>query len=96
EGLRVHPDAMRENLALTGGAITSERVATELARVLGSAGAKELLADAASRARAEGRTLASVLAEEPALRDVDITALTDPTHCTGYAGELTDRALERR
>ncbi|MFI7319683.1 3-carboxy-cis,cis-muconate cycloisomerase [Streptomyces venezuelae] len=96
EGLRVHPDAMRENLGLTGGSITSERVAGELARVLGSPAAKELLTDAANRARAEGRTLASVLAGEPALRDVDITALTDPTHYTGYAGELTDRALERR
>ncbi|MFD6433262.1 3-carboxy-cis,cis-muconate cycloisomerase [Streptomyces venezuelae] len=95
-GLRVHPDAMRENLALTGGSITSERVAALLTPVLGTAAAKELLTEAATRAHAEGRTLASILAEEPALRESDVTALTDPAHYTGYAGELTDRALERR
>ncbi|MEW2389202.1 3-carboxy-cis,cis-muconate cycloisomerase [Streptomyces venezuelae] len=95
-GLRVHTDAMRENLARTGGSITSERVAALLTPVLGGTAAKKLLTEAATRAHAEGRTLASVLAEEPALRESDVTALTDPAHYTGYAGELTDRALERR
>ncbi|MET8686944.1 3-carboxy-cis,cis-muconate cycloisomerase [Streptomyces sp. NPDC004732] len=96
EGLRVHPEAMREHLALTGGLIASERVAAELAPVFGRAAAQQLLTGAARRARAEGRTLADVLAEEPALQDIDLAALTDPTHYTGYAGDLTDRALERR
>ncbi|WP_306337092.1 3-carboxy-cis,cis-muconate cycloisomerase [Streptomyces sp. KL118A] len=96
EGLRVHPTAMRGHLRLTGGSIVSERVAAELAPVLGRAAAKELLTRAAGRARAEGRTLADVLAEEPALQDLDLAALTDPAHYTGYAGDLIDRALERR
>ncbi|MEU5778283.1 3-carboxy-cis,cis-muconate cycloisomerase [Streptomyces venezuelae] len=95
-GLRVHTDAMRGNLARTGGSITSERVAALLTPVLGGTAAKKLLTEAATRAHAEGRTLASVLASEPALREFDVTALTDPAHYTGYAGELTDRALERR
>ncbi|WAL99086.1 3-carboxy-cis,cis-muconate cycloisomerase [Streptomyces sp. Je 1-369] len=97
EGLRVHTEAMRENLALTGGLPASERATTVLTSVLGSAAAaKELLTGSARRARAEGRPLAAVLAEEPALRDFDVTALMDPAQYTGYAGELTDRALERR
>ncbi|MEV7192929.1 3-carboxy-cis,cis-muconate cycloisomerase [Streptomyces sp. NPDC093510] len=97
-GLRVHPEAMRAHLGLTGGSIVSERLAVELAPLLGGARAKDLLTRAARRARAEGRTLAEVLTDEPALRDIpltELTELTDPTRYTGYAGELTDRALER-
>ncbi|MFC9126300.1 3-carboxy-cis,cis-muconate cycloisomerase [Streptomyces sp. NPDC057099] len=84
EGLRVRPEAMREHLDLTGGLIVSERLSAELAPVLGRARAKELL----TRLAAEGRPLA----EAPELADVDL----DPTHYTGSAGALTDRALERR
>ncbi|MFK4068385.1 3-carboxy-cis,cis-muconate cycloisomerase [Streptomyces sp. NPDC029674] len=96
EGLRVHPEAMRAHLDLTGGLIVSERLAVELSASLGRAGAKELLTRAAGRARAEGRRLADVLADEPALKDIDLTESTDPTRYTGFAAELTDRALERR
>ncbi|GHC99994.1 3-carboxy-cis,cis-muconate cycloisomerase [Streptomyces violarus] len=84
EGLRVSPGAMREHLDLTHGLIVSERLSAELAPVLGRARAKELL----TRLAAEGRPLA----EAPELADVDL----DPTHYTGSAGALTDRALERR
>ncbi|MCF2537266.1 3-carboxy-cis,cis-muconate cycloisomerase [Streptomyces sp. FB2] len=84
EGLRVRPDAMRANLHLTGGAVVSERLSAELAPELGRARAKELL----TRLAAEGRPLA----EAPELADADL----DPTHYTGSAGALTDRALERR
>ncbi|MEV5976230.1 3-carboxy-cis,cis-muconate cycloisomerase [Streptomyces sp. NPDC052114] len=99
EGLRAHPEVMREHLDLTGGLIVSERLAAELAPLLGRARAKELLTRAARRTRAEGSALADVLAEEPDLKDVGLTALaelTDPTRYTGSAGPLTDRALERR
>ncbi|MFJ7077207.1 3-carboxy-cis,cis-muconate cycloisomerase [Streptomyces sp. NPDC098781] len=84
EGLRVRADVMREHLDLTQGLIVSERLSAELAPVLGRARAKELL----TRLAAEGRPLA----EAPELADVDL----DPTHYTGSAGTLTDRALERR
>ncbi|MEU8953015.1 3-carboxy-cis,cis-muconate cycloisomerase [Streptomyces sp. NPDC048518] len=104
EGLRVHPEAMREHLDLTGGLIVSERLSATLAPLLGRARAKEVLTSAARRTRDEGRTFATVLAEiltelgadEPALKDIDLTELTDPTHYTGAAAALTDRALERR
>ncbi|MGW2687623.1 3-carboxy-cis,cis-muconate cycloisomerase [Streptomyces sp. NPDC001414] len=101
EGLRVHPDAMRRNLDLTRGLVVSERLAAELAAVLGREGARELLTALARRAHAERRPLRDLLAEEAsardsALKDVDLDDLTDPARYTGSAGVLTDRALERR
>ncbi|GAA3772463.1 3-carboxy-cis,cis-muconate cycloisomerase [Streptomyces phyllanthi] len=96
EGLQVHAGTMRRHLDLTHGLIVSERLAAELAPVLGRARAKELLTEAARRTYAEDRSLAELLAEEPELKDLDLTALTDPTRYTGSAGALTDRALERR
>ncbi|WP_405884192.1 3-carboxy-cis,cis-muconate cycloisomerase [Streptomyces sp. NBC_01384] len=95
EGLRVNADAMRAHLGLTHGLIVSERLAVELAPVLGRARAKELLTRAAERAVAENRPLVDVLGEEPELRELDLVDLTDPTRYTGSAGALTDRALER-
>ncbi|MGW0495483.1 3-carboxy-cis,cis-muconate cycloisomerase [Streptomyces sp. NPDC003007] len=84
EGLHVRPEAMREHLDLTHGLIVSERLSAELTPVLGRARAKELL----TRLAAEGQPLAAA----PELAGSDL----DPTHYTGSAGALTDRALERR
>ncbi|WP_338894890.1 3-carboxy-cis,cis-muconate cycloisomerase [Streptomyces sp. TG1A-60] len=98
-GLRVNADAMRRHLDLTHGLIVSERLAAELAPLLGRARARELLTRAAGRAHAENRPLGELLAEERELKDLareDLAALTDPTRYTGSAGALTDRALERR
>ncbi|MYQ39595.1 3-carboxy-cis,cis-muconate cycloisomerase [Streptomyces sp. LamerLS-316] len=96
EGLRVFPSAMRDHLGTTGGLIVSERLATVAAGRVGPARAKEILTGAAGRARDEGRTLAEVLAGEPAFDGLDLAELTDPARYTGSAGLLTDRALERR
>jgi len=96
EGLQVNADTMREHLGLTHGLIVSERLAAELAPVLGRARAKELLTRAARRAVAGNRPLVEVLGEEPELKELDLADLTDPTRYTGSAGALTDRALERR
>ncbi|MFF3877478.1 3-carboxy-cis,cis-muconate cycloisomerase [Streptomyces sp. NPDC001978] len=95
EGLRVHPEVMRQHLDLTHGLIVSERLSAELAPVLGRARAKELLTAIARRTHTEDRTLTELLAEEPELKDVDLDELTDPARYTGSAGALTDRALER-
>jgi 3-carboxy-cis,cis-muconate cycloisomerase len=95
-GLRVDADAMRRHLDLTQGLIVSERLAAELAPVLGRARAKELLTRTAARVHTEARPLADLLAEEPDLKDLDLADLTDPARYTGSAGDLTDRALERR
>ncbi|MDX3643421.1 3-carboxy-cis,cis-muconate cycloisomerase [Streptomyces sp. MB09-02B] len=95
-GLRVNTDVMRRHLDLTHGLIVSERLAAELAPVLGRARAKELLTRTAERVYTEGRPLAELLAEEPELMHLDLADLTDPTRYTGSAGALTDRSLERR
>ncbi|MER5894018.1 3-carboxy-cis,cis-muconate cycloisomerase [Streptomyces sp. NPDC001876] len=96
EGLRVLPAVMRDHLPVTGGLIVSERLAAVAAGRVGRARAGEILAGAARRARDEGRSLADVLAGEPAFAGLDLAALTDPAQYTGAAGPLTDRALERR
>ncbi|MEW2512518.1 3-carboxy-cis,cis-muconate cycloisomerase [Streptomyces sp. NPDC046870] len=95
EGLRVHPAAMRRNLGITRGLIVSERLSAALAPVLGRARAKELLTELARRAHTEDRPLSELLAETGGLEGVDLDELLDPAHYTGFAGPLTDRALER-
>ena len=99
-GLRVHPTRMREHLDLTGGLIVSERLTAVLAPRLGRARARRLLDEVARTSRTTGAALADVLSDalagEPEAKDLDLHALTDPTHYTGAAGALTDRALERR
>jgi 3-carboxy-cis,cis-muconate cycloisomerase len=95
-GLVVRADAMREHLALTGGAIVSERLSAELSAALGRARAKELLGEATRRAASEGRTLADVLRTEPELASTDLAELTDPERYIGAAAALVDRALARR
>jgi 3-carboxy-cis,cis-muconate cycloisomerase len=95
-GLRVHSDTMREHLDLTHGLIVSERLSAELAPVLGRARAKALLTRLAERTYTEGHSLGELLAQEPELKDMDLGDLTDPARYTGSAGDLTDRALERR
>ncbi|MFI2758631.1 3-carboxy-cis,cis-muconate cycloisomerase [Streptomyces echinatus] len=96
EGLRVHPAAMRRNLDATRGLIVAERLSAALSPVLGRARAKELLTELARRAHTEDRPLRELLAEQQELRGVDLDDASDPARCTGFAGILTDRALERR
>ncbi|GAB2806845.1 3-carboxy-cis,cis-muconate cycloisomerase [Streptomyces daliensis] len=100
EGLRVFPYRMHEHLALTDGLIVSERIAAALGPLLGRARAKRLLADASRKAVDEGIALDEALEEEePELRRLlskeRLRDLTDPTHYTGSAPTLTDRALAR-
>ncbi|MEU9063907.1 3-carboxy-cis,cis-muconate cycloisomerase [Streptomyces sp. NPDC048430] len=96
EGLQVFPSAMRSHLGLTGGLIVSERLAAVAAGRVGPARAKEILTEAAGRARDEGGPLSEILAGEAAFEGLDLAELTDPARYTGCAGPLTDRALERR
>ncbi|MFI0512276.1 3-carboxy-cis,cis-muconate cycloisomerase [Streptomyces sp. WSLK1-5] len=96
EGLRVHPDTMRDHLDLTHGLIASERLSAELAPVLGRARAKALLTELAGRTWTEEVSLGELLSREPELKNIDLEEITDPARYTGSAGALTDRALERR
>ncbi len=97
EGLIVRPERMRDNLALTGSQVVSERVSIVLAPMLGKARAKELLSQASIEADQTGRSLADVLAAVPEvaeqLTDGDIKRLLMPESYVGAAGILVDREL---
>lgn len=100
-GLRVFPDRMRDNLALTHGLLTYERLAAALAPAVGRSRAKELLGAAARLATSAGIPLAQALTEtDPAVAELigeaRMRALTDPTAYTGSAPALVDRALVDR
>lgn len=97
EHLHVDTGRIRANLALTAGATQAERVVTALAGDLGRLAAHDLVATASTRALAEGRMLAEVLAAVPEvaghLDDGELDRLLDPAAATGSAGALVDRAL---
>nr|WP_243979946.1 3-carboxy-cis,cis-muconate cycloisomerase [Streptomyces sp. NEAU-YJ-81] len=92
-GLKVFPDRMADHLRLTGGLIVSERIAAELAEVVGRARAKELLTEASRRVAEGGVGLAEALAG--ALPPDRLRELTDPGTYVGAAPALVDRALGR-
>jgi 3-carboxy-cis,cis-muconate cycloisomerase len=97
EGLEVREDRMRENLALTGGQIVSERIVAVLAPRIGKVAAKQLLTTIAGSAAQTGRPLPELLAEASELEGrfsrEELVELCDPTGYTGAAGPLVDRAL---
>lgn len=90
-GLEVRPGRMAENLAMTGGAVVSEKVTAVLAPSLGKAAAKQALTAAVTEADATGAELADVLARGPL--STDLRGLLDVRAYTGVAGLLVDRAL---
>jgi 3-carboxy-cis,cis-muconate cycloisomerase len=101
-GLHVNPERMRDNLALTGSLLVSERVAARLAPKLGKVAAKQLLSRATEEAAKTGRPLHTVLHEQAEAEDLEIgyteaelERLLDPAGYTGAAAALVDRALER-
>ncbi|WP_217178083.1 adenylosuccinate lyase family protein [Streptomyces sp. AC495_CC817] len=99
EGLVVHPERMRANLDLTGGAIVAERLAVALAPALGKARAKKLLTAVSAEAADTGRTLSELLIADPELSarlpSAQLAELLDPARYTGAADALIDRALHR-
>lgn len=94
EGLEVFPSRMAANLALSDGAIVSERLNVALAPVLGKAVAKKLLATASREAASSGRSLREVLAGMIEV-ELPLDDLLDPSHYLGDAPALVDRVLQR-
>ncbi|MGW0711058.1 lyase family protein [Streptomyces sp. NPDC002643] len=94
-GLRVRPERMRENLALTGSRVSAERIVAVLAPRWGGEAARKLLDDASREAEETGRSLAEVLSDVPGLglNAAELANLCDPAGYTGAAGLLVDRAL---
>ncbi|MDW7745573.1 adenylosuccinate lyase family protein [Halomonas sp.] len=97
EGLEVHPEAMRRNLAATGGGIMAEPVSRLLAPVVGQDAAKRISAEAAETARLMGRPYAEVLAghEEVAGRvePADLERASDPALYLGSSRAQVQRAI---
>ncbi|MEU4117489.1 adenylosuccinate lyase family protein [Kitasatospora sp. NPDC028055] len=100
EGLEVFPERMRENLALTGGSIVSERLNVALAPLLGKAEAKKLLAECARRSASGAGSFTEVMearadlvAKLPA--GVTVQDLLAPEGYLGAAEQLVDRVLRR-
>jgi 3-carboxy-cis,cis-muconate cycloisomerase len=94
EGLEVFPERMAANLALSGGAIVSERLNVALAPVLGKAAAKKVLAEASREAAATGKSLREALAGRIEA-ELPLDDLLDPAQYIGDAPALVDRVLRR-
>jgi 3-carboxy-cis,cis-muconate cycloisomerase len=97
EGIEVHTDRMRVNLALTHGLIMAEAVSVALARKVGKAEAHALVEEASQKANKEKRHLRDVLTDDKRviakLSAGEIAKLFEPEAYTGVAGEFIDRLL---
>ncbi|MQA15390.1 MAG: 3-carboxy-cis,cis-muconate cycloisomerase [Pseudonocardiaceae bacterium] len=98
DGLQVDAGAMRANLDRTGGLLVSERVTTALADSMGRLAAHDVVTAAAGRSIDEGRPLADVLDDDPAvdLPRAELDVLLDPTVGLETAHTLVQRALTAR
>ena len=88
DGLEVDADRMRANLDLAGGLVMAESAAVLLAERVGRREAQEVVAEAAQRSRASGRSLRDELGAE------DLDAGLDPEAYLGSAEVFVERALE--
>ena len=97
DGLAVHPQAMRRNLDLTGGAILSEAVMMALGRSIGRHHAHHVLYDAAMRAADGSVSFVDALRQHPMLQahkdSLDFEALLDPANYVGEAAACVDDEL---
>lgn len=96
EGLEVDAEAMRRNLAITGGAIMAEPVSRLLVPIVGQEAAKQIAAEAADTARRTGASYARVLGEHTALKGRveagEIARVTDPALYIGSSKAQVERA----
>lgn len=96
-GVEVDAGRMRANLERTGGALMSERLRAELARLIGPDQAAVEVDAALAASAAEGGPFASALGDRPAVRNVlddrRIAELLDPTTYLGSVSAFIDRAL---
>jgi 3-carboxy-cis,cis-muconate cycloisomerase len=86
DGLEVDVDRMRANLELAGGLVMAEQASFLLTEKLGRRGAQELVAEAAERSRASGRSLRDELGAE-------LEVGLDPVDYLGSANAFVDRVL---
>lgn len=92
--LRVHREAMLRNLALTGDALLSERLAVRLAPLLpGGAGElREIVRESLDSSSPLAELLRGRLGPE-LISDADLASLLDPSHYLGETAEFIERAV---
>ncbi len=90
QGLRVHEDRMRANLALTGPLIVSERIMIAVGPTLGKDTVRRLVSESADDPSALRDGLRREL---PHWSDTALDELLDPLNYLGLSDELIDRAL---
>ncbi len=99
QGLVVHPEAMRRNLALTHGLIASEAAMMWLTRLMGRHEAHRLLYDAAQRSQTEGVPFITAIGEHPLFAEQALPPdLAEALDASAYLGEsvaLTIETVER-
>jgi 3-carboxy-cis,cis-muconate cycloisomerase len=99
-GLRVDAARMEANLEITRGLVFAEAAQTALAPRTGRAAAQRLVEAACVRARAEGRHLREILAEDAEagrhLSHEEILGLFDAKGYLGSADRMIDRVLAAR
>jgi 3-carboxy-cis,cis-muconate cycloisomerase len=97
-GLHIDEQRMRENLAATGGLISSEAVMMALAPHVGRHRAHELVSEISRRAIEEKKPFLDLLASNPEIsKHFDRAALErllDPANYLGLAREIIDRVLQ--
>jgi len=98
EELGVNAGAMRENLSVHDGLVTSEAVMMALAETVGRQTAHEVVHDAAMATVDSDRTFREALADDDRITDAlsegELETLTDPTNYTGVSAELARRTVE--
>ncbi len=98
-GLVVYPDAMRRNLDLTKGLITSETVMMGLTSTMGRHEAHHVLYEAAQKAQSENMAYETAIREHPTFQNhpvpPDLTHWLDPAKNDGESVSITDEVTNR-
>jgi 3-carboxy-cis,cis-muconate cycloisomerase len=95
--LELDPERMRQNLDITHGLIFAEAVTMALAEKISRSDAHELVQQACKRARATGRELRAVLAQDPIIKvnlsEAELDRLFAPGNYLGVSDQFVDRVL---
>jgi 3-carboxy-cis,cis-muconate cycloisomerase len=97
-GIVVYPDAMLRNLQRTNGQIVAEAVMMRLGEFVGRQQAHDLVYEACELSIDEGRSLYSILANDPEIIDVlspnELQKLLEPAYYVGLAPFFVDQVVQ--
>jgi 3-carboxy-cis,cis-muconate cycloisomerase len=97
-GLRLNPQRMRSNLALSGGMISSEAIMLELGRTIGRQRAHDVVYEAAQASVSQDKSFPELLASDPRvaahLSRRAIDSLLDPGSHSGLSAKIAHEQAE--